>query len=130
MLLRRILDSVFKRKLLSLTLPLITSAAVLVLVLLSAKPENDIFILTCASVAICAVWYFALYGLLVGISRIKSCPEWYLDSLMLMLLAATGASALYQLVGYFVDTSKPLSFAVCMCISAWSAVSLAHNKRK
>lgn len=125
---RKALDALFKNKKLALILPLVSAAVMLVLSCAFNGYDGEVMLLVFASVIISSLWFNAVYFLLLLFAKLN-CPDWYTDSFELIALAAFGASAVYQVFRFIQDTQS-FSTSVCLCMIAWSAISLAHNRRK
>jgi hypothetical protein len=127
-LLRKLFDKIFKRKKLALILPLVTALAFYIasLFVLDLQGEDVRFVWTTPFVSALA-FLFVYFGLRLVIG-IRYCPAWYIDTLIFILLLATGLSAIMQIIGFFADP-KSFSPSMCICIVCSSAISAAHNRR-
>ena len=126
---RKILDKLFYFKKLSLILPLVLATVMLAFgtVFFGGMPE-DIWLLIIMSVVISAVWFAFVYFLIRLFTRLKNCPDWYIDVFELLALFGFSVSALLQTIDFIKDTNS-FSTSVCICFISVSAISLAHNKR-
>ena len=126
--LRILLDTVFKCKNLAIILPLLTAFVFMILGYLLCDSfganQNNLFL-----VPLFMLITFAFVSLLLfGLMHLKYCPGWYIDTIELLILLGTGVSAITQIITFFIDNST-FSFSLCICVTCWSAVSLAHNSR-
>ncbi len=126
--LRRILDKLFKYKKLAILLPIFTSlvfgALGYFLCDSFGTDINNLWLLPLFMLAAFAVVYLLLFGIM----SIKYCPGWYVDTFILLILLGTGISAITQIITFFIDFST-FSSSLCICVTCWSAVSAAHNRR-
>lgn len=125
---RFLLDSIFKCKRLAVVFPLITA---LVFGLLGyflsdsfGSGINNLCLLPLYMLCAFLVTFFLLFGIM----SIKMCPGWYVDTFELLILLGTGISAVAQMINFFIDFQSFTS-SLPICITCWSAVSVAHNRR-
>lgn len=126
--LRFLLDKLFACKRLAIILPLITALIFGILGFLLCDSFgadiNNLWLLPLYM--LCA--FLITFLLLFGIMSIKYCPGWYVDTFILLILLGTGISAITQMITFFIDF-QTFSTSLCVCVTCWSAVSAAHNRR-
>ncbi len=125
---RFLLDTIFKCKKLAAILPIITAHVFGVLgYFLSESFGADINNLWRFPLyMLCA--FVIVYFLLRGLMALRNCPGWYLDTVELLIILGTGISAITQIVTFFIDFNS-FSTSMPICITCYSAVSMAHNRR-
>ncbi len=125
---RFLLDTIFKCKRLAVILPIITALIFGILgYFLSDSFGADVDNLWLLPLyMLCA--FAVTFLLLFGIMSIKYCPGWYVNTFELLILLGTGISAITQIVNFFIDF-QTFSSSMPICITCWSAVSVAHNRR-
>ncbi len=125
---RFLLDTVFKCKRLAVILPIITALIFGILgYFLSdsfGADVNNLWLLPLYMLCAFVITFFLLFGIM----SIKMCPGWYVDTFELLILLGTGISAITQIVNFFIDI-QTFSSSMPICITCWSAVSVAHNRR-
>lgn len=126
--LRFLLDTIFKCKKLAAILPIITALVFGVLGYFLSEPFgadiNNLWRFPLYMLCAFVIVYFLLRGLMA----LRNCPGWYLDTVELLIILGTGISAITQIVTFFIDFNS-FSTSMPICITCYSAVSMAHNRR-
>ena len=125
--LRFLLDTLFACKRLAIIIPLATALVFALLGYFLSDAYSDINTLWKIPLYMLSA-FIIVYWLLRGIMSIKFCPGWYVDTLELLILLGTGISAITQIINFFIDFQS-FSSSLCICVTCWSAVSVAHNRR-
>ena len=126
----KLLNFVFKNKTASLVIPLILGTFAYAFTVASYLKDSLGFAPILRDLFVAIFWYFGIFLIILMFTKFKNCPDWYIDNFELLLLVATFISAVYQLVNYLIGKTASLSSACFVCIISFSAVSLAHNKRR
>lgn len=125
---RFLLDSVFKCKRLAVILPIITALLFGILGYFLSDSfggdANNLWLLPLYMLCAFLITFFLLFGIM----SVKMCPGWYVDTFELLILLGTGISAITQLINFFIDF-QTFSSSMPICMTCWSAVSVAHNRR-
>ncbi len=126
--LRFLLDTIFKCKKLAAILPIITALIFGILAYFLSDSFgadiNNLWLLPLYM--LCA--FLITFLLLFGIMSIRMCPGWYVDTVELLIILGTGISAITQIITFFTDF-QTFSTSMPICITCYSAVSVAHNRR-
>lgn len=126
---RKILDVLFKNKIISIIIPItIAAVAYLLFIMFGVTDDKTRTIISIPILSI--VWFFGCF--LIFYIQVKNpiCPEWFLNLFELLAVVIFGLFSIIQLISFVINLFQNLNIGVCLGLVTFSSVSWAHNKRK
>ena len=126
---RKILDFLFKRKVLSAVVPLLCAALLFLIFVLFGKNPDKSELISVVPVFCMMVWggmFFILYF------QVKNpfCSDTFLDFGELFFLVVMSLTTLPNIIMFLVNIKEGFTLASCFGFFVWSAVSVVHNLRR
>lgn len=126
---RKILDLLFKRKVLSAVLPLICAALLyLVFVLFGENPDKSELLYVVP--VTCAFIWAGMFVLLYFQLKNPFCSDNFLDFGEIFFLAFMLLATFPNILMFLINVKEGFTVASCFGFFGWSAISVVHNKRK
>ena len=126
---RRFLDSIFRNKVMSATIPWLF-VALLYSVFLIYGEGPDKATLAVVFPIVCALAWGSFYFIVYIQVKNPFCPAKFLDFFELFCLAFFSISTIPNIIMFLLNVKEEFTAASCLGFVIWSAVSVAHNKRK
>ena len=126
---RKILDMLFKNKIISIIIPItIAAVAYLLFIMFGVTDDKTRTIILIPILSI--VWFFGCF--LIFYIQVKNpiCPEWFLNLFELLAVVIFGLFTIIQLISFVLNLFQNFNIGVCLGLVTFSLVSWAHNKRK
>ena len=127
-LMRRILDSIFKNKMDKFFVP-ISMAIMAYVVFLIFGPAEDKIQLAIITPIVSVIWFFGVFGVIYFQVKNPRCPEWFLNLLEFLLFAIFGFYAVIGCVQFAASGLQTFNLGICPGFVTVSAVYWAHSKR-
>lgn len=126
---RKILDVLFKNKIISSIIPIAIAAVAYLLFIIFGVTDDKIRTLIAIPI-LSIVWFFGCF--LIFYIQVKNpiCPEWFLNSFELLAVGIFGLFAIIQLISFVINLFQNLNIGVCLGLVTIPSISWAHNKRK
>jgi len=125
---RKLLDRMFKNKVLSFVIPGIMALLMYGLFLLFGTAEDKKNVLMAAPI-VSLIWFFGVFGVVLFQVKNTSCPEWFLNVFELVAAIGFAAYAVMGSISFFVSGFQHFNMGICLGFVTYSAIALAHGKR-
>lgn len=126
---RKLLDKMFADRKAAIVVPLVTATVVFLLYVLFGQAEDKVNWLIMTPI-ISLIAYAGVYFVLWLQIKNPSCSEGFLNFMELMVVLVFGLGAVIFGVQFLMNLASGFTPALCIGIISWSAVALAHGKRK
>ena len=125
---RKILDTLFHNKKLSIGIPILIATVLYLLFIMFGMAEDKTnLIITTPIVSI--VVFFGVFALVRVQIKNTLCPEWFLNLFEFLLVVIVGIFTVVQTISFVISGFQNFTPALCLGPITFSAVSWAHSKR-
>lgn len=126
---RKVLDFLFKRKVLSAVVPLLCAALLFLIFVLFGKNPDKSELISVVPVVCMMLWggmFFILYF------QVKNpfCSDTFLDFGELLFLIGISLSSIPNIIMFLINVEEGFTISSCLGFVVWSAISVVHNKRR
>lgn len=126
---RKILDFLFKRKVLSAVVPLLCAALVYLVFILFGEGTDKLQVIGIVPV-VCSFIFGGMFLMLYIQVKNPLCPDAFLDFGELFFLTFFSLVTIPNIVMFFINVKEGFTVSSLFGFIIWSAVSVVHNKRK
>lgn len=126
---RKILDFLFKRKVLSAVVPLLCAALVYLVFILFGEGTDKLQVIGIVPV-VCSFIFGGMFLILYIQVKNPLCPDAFLDFGELFFLTFFSLVTIPNIVMFFINVKEGFTVSSLFGFIIWSAVSVVHNKRK
>ena len=126
---RKILDFLFKRKVLSAVVPLLCAALVYLVFILFGEGTDKLQVIGIVPV-VCSFIFGGMFLILYIQVKNPLCPDAFLDFGELFFLTFFSLVTIPNIVMFFINVKEGFTVSSLFGFIIWSAISVVHNKRK
>ena len=126
---RKILDFLFKRKVLSAVVPLLCAALVYLVFILFGEGTDKLQVIGIVPV-VCSFIFGGMFLILYIQVKNPLCPDAFLDFGELFFLTFFSLTTIPNIIMFFINVKEGFTVSSLFGFIIWSAVSVVHNKRK
>lgn len=126
---RKILDFLFKRKVLSAVVPLLCAALVYLVFILFGEGTDKLQVIGIVPM-VCSFIFGGMFLMLYIQVKNPLCPDAFLDFGELFFLTFFSLVTIPNIVMFFINVKEGFTVSSLFGFIIWSAISVVHNKRK
>lgn len=125
---RKILDTLFHNKKLSIGIPILIATLLYLLFIVFGMAEDKTnFIIITPIVSV--VGFFGVFALVLVQVKNTLCPAWFLNLFECLVVVIVGVDSLTGTVAFIISGFQNFTPMLCLGPVIFSAVSWAHSKR-
>ena len=125
---RKILDTLFHNKKLSIGIPILISAILYLLFVTFGMAEDKINLMITTPIVSIFV-FFGVFALVLVQVKNTLCPAWFLNLFECLAVVIVGVYSLTETVAFIISGFQNFTPMLCLWPVIFSAVSWAHSKR-
>ena len=127
-MLRKLLDKMFGNKKLSFMIPMILALLIYLLFVLFGTAENKINLMIVTPIVSIICFLGVFFVVYVQVKN-SMCPDWFLNLFEFLITIIFGGYAIIAVLSFIISGFQNFNVGMCIGFVAYSAISLAHNKR-
>lgn len=125
---RKILDTLFHNKKLSIGIPILIAAILYLLFVAFGMAEDKINLMITTPI-VSIVVFFGVFALVLVQVKNTLCPAWFLNLFECLVVVIVGVYSLTETVAFIISGFQNFTPMLCLGPIIFSAVSWAHSKR-
>ena len=125
---RKILDTLFHNKKLSIGIPILIATGLYLLFIVFGMAEDKTNLIISTPI-VSVVGFFGVFALVLVQIKNTLCPEWFLNLFEFLIVVVFGVYTIIGTVSFVISGFQNFTPALCLGPITFSAVSWAHSKR-
>ena len=125
---RKILDTLFHNKKLSIGIPILIATVLYLLFIVFGMAEDKINLMITTPI-VSIVVFFGVFALVLVQIKNTLCPAWFLNLFEFLIVVIVGIFTVVQTISFVISGFQNFAPMLCLEPVIFSAVSWAHSKR-